>query len=134
MTMCTKCGLSFFGRACTVDTMGRHHSYDDKPSKLLNIWGKEHLQWHFQDELHREHAPAITIKTVRARYKNYKPTDHMDYTWYYHGRHVIQVEEDSLCVKQTIVLKDCAGVVLSQVNDIFWEALVGNKKQLIKLL
>jgi len=114
--------------------MGRHHSDDDKPSKLFDIWGKAHQQWHFQNELHREHAPAIIIKTMRAHYKNNKLTDRMDCSWYYYGRQVIQIEEDSLCVKQTIVIKDCAGIVLSQVNDIFWEALIGNKKQLIKLL
>ena len=93
---CTRCTSSIV-ESCTVDTMGRHHSYDDKPAR---VFGTETNQWYFQDLFHRVHAPAIVATNKLTM------IDHEDKgMWYYYGQEVIVIPEDSLHIGKAIVIE-----------------------------
>jgi len=138
MALCEKCKLYQTRSSCTINSEGRHHSFNDKPAI---VWFDGDKEWYLNGKQHRENGPAIEYASGNKYWRlngKFHRTDGpaIEYVsgnkvWYLNGKQAIQVKDQNIIVGQKIYIKDNIGIVLIQVESVFYEVLLGNKKVLI---
>lgn len=127
--------------SCTVNESGKHHSHNDEPAVIFDdgtkLWfsnGSNHREnkpakiwldgcreWYFDDALHREDGPACSY-----------PEDHDDKRWWcLKGDRAAVILEEELYTKKVIQIEGKIAIITKQMNDLFFEVVIGDKKELI---
>jgi len=105
---------------CTINEYNVHHSYNGKPSFIGQSYSDPDLQfryWHKQGRLHRLDAPAMEYK------------DGSNY-WFLNGKEALKTRQ-KIIIASSIEINNEIGIVLRHVEGCFYQALFGNKKELI---
>jgi len=163
MDLCEECKSNYMIArfSCTVNSEGKHHSFDDKPAIIYasgtKLWyqnGERHRMkgpaiersggdkvWYLNGKCHREDGPAIEhLGGEKYWYLNGElhrtdgpAIEHIiDYKeWYLNGKKAIQIKNQEIVIGKKIEIEDDIGIVLRNVIGVFYEVLIGNKKVLI---
>jgi len=116
MAKCSKCKSDYRDILyCTINEIGEHHSYNDKPAMEFR-WGAK--VWWLNGEMHRENGPSIEHSNGNKE-------------WCLNGESAIIIYDQKIIVGKKIEINDDIGVVLRHIVGCFYEVLLGNKKVLI---
>jgi len=119
-SLCAKCNYQNSSHHrmayCTINSKGKHHSFDDKPAM---IWADGDKCWYKDGEIHRSHGPAYLSED-----KSYK-------AWWLNGKESHWEISQEIIVGKPIGIGEDVATVLRNLEGCFYEALLGNKKILI---